>query len=181
MALKPTIYRAQIELADSDRQVYEALNTTLALHPSETPERMTVRLLVYCIQWQRGLEFTRGLSSTDEPDLWRHSDSGELEQWIEVGQPEEPRLRKACGRARQVLVYAFGASSATWWQRNAAQITALPHSQVWQFDWDEVVSATATLLERNMRLGVNIVGSTLYVDNGGESCSLEPRLLHTRE
>lgn len=181
MALKPTIYRAQIELADSDRQVYESLGTTLALHPSETAERMTVRLLAYCLQWQRALEFTRGISSTDEPDLWRHSDSGEIEQWIEVGQPEEPRLRKACGRAQEVIVYAFGASADTWWKRNAPAITALPRTQVWQFNWAEVVTATETLLERNMRLGVNIVGATLYVDNQGKSCSLEPQLLHAGE
>ena len=111
MALKPTIYKAQVELADSDRSCYESLTLTMARHPSETLERMAARLLAFCINYSRGLEFTRGLSTVDEPALWLHSDSGEIEHWIEVGQPEEPRLRKACGRARQVSLYTFGKSS----------------------------------------------------------------------
>ena len=113
MALKPTIYKAQIELADSDRNCYEALSLTMAKHPSETLERMMVRLLAYCLNCARGLEFTKGIATADEPDLWTHSDSGEIEQWIEVGHPEELRLRKACGRARQVSVYAFAKSTPT--------------------------------------------------------------------
>ena len=107
MALKPTKYKAQVELADSDRNLYESLPLTIACHPSETLERMGARLIVFCLQAGRGLEFTRGLSSVEEPDLWRHADSGEIEQWIEVGQPEPLRLRKACGRAGEVVVYAF--------------------------------------------------------------------------
>ncbi len=107
MALKPTIYKAQIELADSDRNCFESLSLTLAKHPSETLERMVVRLLAYCLSCTRGLEFTKGISTADEPDLWVHSDSGEIQNWIEVGQPETPRLRKACGRARQVTRIRF--------------------------------------------------------------------------
>ena len=113
MALKPTIYKTQIELADSDNNRYESLALTLARHPSETLERLAARLMAYCLNTSRGLEFTRGLSTADEPDIWQHSDSGEIEHWIEVGQPEEPRLRKASGRARQVSVYAFAKSTPT--------------------------------------------------------------------
>ena len=98
MALKPTIYKAQIELADSDNNRYESLSLTLARHPSETLERLAARLMAYCLNASRGLEFTRGLSTADEPDIWLHSDSGEIEHWIELGQPEHLRLRKACGR-----------------------------------------------------------------------------------
>lgn len=176
MALKPTIYKAQVELADSDRNCFESLSLTLARHPSETLERMTVRLLAYCLNNARGLEFSRGLSNAEEPDVWRHSDSGEIEQWIDVGQPEEPRLRKACGRARQVRVYAFAKSASTWWQINGEAISALPHLQVWQFDWDAVVAAS-NLVERNSQLNVSVVGGTIYFDNGSQSCSLEPQLL----
>ncbi|PLW68673.1 YaeQ family protein [Pseudohalioglobus lutimaris] len=176
MALKPTIYKAQVELADSDRNHFESLALTIACHPSENLERMAVRLLAYCLQAARGLEFTRGLSSAEEPDLWRHADSGEVEQWIEVGQPEAPRLRKACGKAGEVVVYAFGRSADTWWKLNAEAITALPRIHVWQFDWGEVEALTA-LIKRTMQLNVSIVGGVLYVDNGSDSVSLEPRPL----
>ena len=176
MALKPTIYKAQVELADSDRGHFEALALTLARHPSETLERMSVRLLAYCLHAARGLEFTRGLSTTDEPDLWRHSDSGEIEQWIEVGQPEEPRLRKACGKSGEVLVYAFGKSADTWWKLNAEAVAALPRLAVWQLSWPEV-EAVAGLMDRTMQLNVSVVGGVIYVDNGSGAVSLEPRLL----
>jgi len=180
MALKPTIYKAQVELADSDRNCFESLSLTLARHPSETLERMLVRLLAYCLHCTRGLEFTRGLSTADEPDLWVHSDSGELRHWIEVGQPEPPRLRKACGRARQVTVYAFARSTPTWWKLNGEAIVALPHLEVWQFDWDEVEEA-ARLVERTVQLSASIVGGTIYLDNGAASASLAPILLCQNE
>jgi uncharacterized protein YaeQ len=176
MALKPTIYKARIELADSDRGCYETLTLTLARHPSETAERLAARLLAYCLNSAQGLAFTRGLSTAEEPDLWRRGDSGEIEQWIEVGQPEEPRLRKACGRARRVTVYAFGKSADTWWKNSGEAISALPRLQVWQFDWRET-QALAALLGRNAQLGVSIVGGTLYVDDGASSTTLAPRLL----
>ena len=176
MALKPTIYKAQIELADSDRNCFESLSLTLAKHPSETLERMVVRLLAYCLSCTRGLEFTKGISTADEPDLWVHSDSGEIQNWIEVGHPETPRLRKACGRARQVTVYAFAKSTPTWWKLNGEAINALPHLQVWQLDWAEV-QAAANLIDRTVQLNVSIVGGIIYLDNGSASTSVEPILL----
>lgn len=178
MALKPTIYKAQVELADSDRNHYDTLSLTLAKHPSETLERMAVRLLAYCLNNAPRLEFTRGISTADEPDLWLHSDSGEIEHWIEVGQPEEPRLRKACGRARQVSVYTFAKSAATWWKLNGEAISKLPQISVWQMDWDEVV-AVSQLFDRTVQLSVSIVGGTIYLDSNGTSCSVEPQSLVT--
>lgn len=176
MALKPTIYKAQVELADSDRNCFESLSLTLARHPSETLERMVVRLLAYCLNYTHGLDFTKGLSTADEPDLWVRNDSGEIQHWIEVGQPESPRLRKACGRARGIIVYAFAKSTPTWWKLNGEAINALPRLQVWQFDWAEVQSA-AQLIERTVQLNASIVGGVIYLDNGSASDSLTPTLL----
>ena len=178
MALKPTIYKAQIELADSDRNCFETLSVTLAKHPSETLERLAARLLAYCLNYSRGLEFTKGISTADEPDLWLHSDHGEIEHWIEIGQPEEPRLRKACGRARQVSVYAFAKSAATWWKLNCEAISALPRVQVWQIDWTEV-QTLAEMLDRTVRLSVSIVGGIVYLDNGSASTSVELVQFHS--
>jgi len=176
MALKPTIYKAQIELADSDRNCFESLSLTLARHPSETLERMAARLLAYCLNCTRGLEFTKGISTADEPDVWVHSDHGDIEHWIEVGQPEQPRLRKACGRARRVSVYAFAKSVHTWWKLHGEEISALPRLQVWQLDWTEI-QAAAALLDRTVQLNTSIVGGIIYLDNGSASTSVEPKLL----
>jgi len=173
VALKPTIYKAQVALADSDRNCFEDLSLTLAQHPSETIERLTARLLAFCINSARNLEFTRGISTADEPDIWQQSDSGEIEHWIEMGQPEEPRLRKACGRAKQVSVYAFGKSASTWWKLNGDAIAALPRTNVWQLPWDDIV-ATSQMIDRATTLSVSIVGGTLYIDSAGQTATLEP-------
>jgi len=176
MALKPTIYKAQVNLANSDANCFEELSLTVAKHPSETIERMTVRLLAFCLNNGRGLEFTRGLSTADEPDIWQHADNGEIEHWIELGQPEEPRLRKASGKAKKVSVYTFGKSADTWWKINGDAISALPRIQVWQIPWLEA-EAASNMMNRTMKLGLSVVGGTLYLDDGTHSISLEPKLL----
>ena len=174
MALKPTIYKAQIALADSDRHRYESMALTLAQHPSETAERLWVRLAAFCLNQAPGLAFTRGISTADEPDLWRHDDSGVLCDWIEVGQPDAGRLRKASGRARRVAVYAFAANAGTWWHQQGEEIATLPRVCVWRFDWQDVQRATALLLARTMQLSVGIAGGVMYFDGGGTPCQLEP-------
>ena len=176
MALKPTIYKAQVELADSDRNRFEPLSLTLALHPSETLERMAARLLAYCLNVDEGLSFTRGLSTAEEPDLWQHAASGEVIHWIEVGQPEEPRLRKACGKAPHVSVYAFGKSTDVWWRRSAEDLEQQAALTVWQLDWESMV-ALAALLDRTVQLSVSVVGGTVYIDRAGETVTVTPALL----
>ena len=194
MALKPTILKLRVALADSDRHCYESLSLTLAQHPSETLERLAVRLLAYCLNATPGLAFTRGLSTSDEPDLWQLSDSGEIEHWIDVGQPEEGRLRKACGRARRVSVYAFGRSADTWWKLNGDAISALPRLTVSQFDWAEVQPLAALLSRTELILPDHhevanaagaIAGSVMVEEElliyGDASTSLEPRQLSAGE
>jgi len=123
MALKATIYKAELQISDMDRQYYADHELTLAQHPSETDERLMVRLLAFALHAHERLEFGRGLSTDDEPDLWRKSLTGEIEQWIEVGRPDEQRIRKACGRARQVVVISYGGrSSDIWWDRISARL-----------------------------------------------------------
>src|SRR4249920_1896129 len=118
MAPKATIYKAELQVSDMDRHYYATHALTLAQHPSETNERLMVRLLAFALYADERLEFGRGLSSDDEPDLWRKSLTGEIEQWIELGQPDEQRIRKACGRARQVVVVNYGGRSADiWWDK----------------------------------------------------------------
>ena len=181
MALKPTIYKTRIELADSDRNCYETVSATLALHPSENLERLTARLLAFCLNWERSLAFTKGLSSTEEPDIWQQSATGEIEHWIEVGQPDPARLRKACGRARRVSVYAFGTSAPTWWKSNESDIRALPRLSVWLFSWEEIKAASRVFEARTSDLNISIVGGTIYLDDGKGSFEIQPQAMFLPE
>ncbi len=108
MALKATVFKARVQLSDMDRHVYLDHSLTMARHPSETDLRMMVRLLAWAIYGDERLEFTRGLCADDEPELWQKSYSEEIELWIDLGMPEEGRVRKACARARQVVIFAYG-------------------------------------------------------------------------
>src|SRR3982750_3888876 len=108
MALKSTILKAELCIADVDRGYYHDHTLTIARHPSETEERVMVRLLAFALHASDALTFGRGLSTEDEPDLWQHDLTGTIESWIDVGLPDERVVRKACGRARDVYVLAYG-------------------------------------------------------------------------
>ncbi|MBA3478200.1 MAG: YaeQ family protein, partial [Lautropia sp.] len=126
MAIGATIYHADVSVADIDRSYYADHSLTIARHPSETEERLMVRLLAFAVFAADDLQFGRGLSTDDEPDLWRRDLTGLIELWIDVGLPEEKWLRKACGRSRQVVVLAYGAGKAEqWWKRNEPDLRHL--------------------------------------------------------
>ena len=178
MALKATIYKAQLQISDMDRQVYGEHTLTLALHPSETEERLLIRLLAFALQVPAdtdagALQFARGLSDTDEPDLWQHDLSGQLLQWIEVGQPDERRLAKACGRAERVSLYVYGSSAAIWWAAIRNKLTRLTNLAVWQID-PEQSQALAALAQRAMQWQVTVQDGTVWVSAGESSVELTP-------
>ena len=121
MALNATIYKVELQISDMDRHYYATHALTLARHPSETDERMMVRLLAFALYADDRLEFGKGLSTEDEPDLWLRDLTGEIQLWIDLGQPDEQRIRKACGRARQVVVIGYsGRGAEIWWEKNGA-------------------------------------------------------------
>src|SRR5688572_178052 len=131
MATKSTIYKVELQLSDMDRHYYATHALTLARHPSETQERLMVRLLAFALHAGDALEFGRGLSSDDEPDLWRRSLSGEIELWIDLGQPDQSRIRKACGRAREVVVVNYaGRGADIWWEKNRKALARLDNLTV---------------------------------------------------
>ena len=174
MALKATLFKAQVQITDLDRQYYEAHALTLARHPSETDERMMVRLLAFALFAHERLTFTKGLCADEEPDLWQHSRSGEIERWIEVGQPDERRIRKACGRAREVVVLTYGGRAADlWWQRNGEALGRLSNLRVLSLPADRV-QALAALAERTMELQCTIDGGEVWIGNGRMSVELAP-------
>ena len=174
MALKATIYKAELQISDMDRQYYAGHELTLAQHPSETDERMMVRLLAFALHAHERLEFGRGLSTDDEPDLWRKSLTGEIEQWIDVGQPDEQRIRKACGRARQVIVISYsGRAADTWWEKSAANLARSKNLTVINIP-AATAQALANLADRNMQLQCLIQDGQAQWMSAKASMTVEP-------
>lgn len=154
MALKATVIKTEVQVSDLDRGHYQTHSFTLAQHPSETAQRLMVRLLAFVlnVDADERLAFGRGLSTEDEPDLWLKDLTGEILLWIEVGQPDEARLRRACGRARQVRVYNYGGRAADlWWERSAEGLQRLRNLEVFDVP-AAAVDALAALHARQMDL-----------------------------
>ena len=171
MAIKPTIFKFAVALSDLEENRYLDLSLTVAQHPSESVERMMVRLLAYCLNTEDGLEFTRGLSENDEPDLWQRSLDGRILKWIEVGEPAAARLRKASHLAERVLVYSFNSKSQVWWRQSGSEIDRGDAGiQVFQFKWDEICQL-ASLVRRTLQMSVTVSGMSAFV--AAESGSVE--------
>jgi uncharacterized protein YaeQ len=156
MALKSTIFKAELAIADMDRHYYRDHALTLARHPSETDERLMVRLLAFALLAEERLEFGKGLSDTDEPDLWQKDLTGAIKAWVEVGLPDERRIVRAAGRAERVVVVAYGGNPASiWWKGVETKLTRLSRLTVLNFP-AEATQALAALTQRSMRLSVTI-------------------------
>lgn len=163
MALKSTIYKVEISVSDMDRHYYETHKLTVAKHPSETDERLMVRLLAFALNAHEQLEMTRGISTDDEPDIWQKSLSGELELWVALGLPSEKVVRQSCSKARKVIIYSYGGRTADmWWEKIKNSITRFGNLQVVNFS-EEDTSALARLASRTMRLQVNIQDGDVMV------------------
>jgi len=175
VALKPTIFKFKISLSDLNRNYYDTLNFTVAQHPSETPERMMMRVLAFCINAQEHLAFTQGLSAVDEPDIWAHSLSGQLALWIEVGEPAVDRIKKATRLAQTVKVYSFNTKSNAWWAKASAQFIKF-EADFYQFKWTEI-EALALLLQRTMDLSITISGDSVYTAAELGECEVAWRVL----
>lgn len=176
MAEKATIYKANLALSDVDRSVFSDFNLTIALHPSETIERMMVRILAFCFRAAENLTFTKGLSSMDEPDLWLKHDNGTILEWIEVGQPSPDRLKKASSQAQKVKIFSYGRGMDVWWKTNSAAIGALPKVEIHCFSPDELQQLVA-LVDKTMNLSVTITESIAYVSNATTAVTISLREL----
>jgi len=177
MALKSTIFKAELSIADIDRGYYRDHALTIARHPSETDERMMVRLLAFALHADDNLAFGRGLSSDDEPDLWQRDLTGSIERWIEVGLPDEREVRKACGRAREVCVLAYGGRAVElWWQGARERLQRQDRLAVVEVPVD-ASRALASLADRSMRLQVTIQEGHVFVADGATSVAVDLRVL----
>lgn len=152
MAAKSTIFKASVQIADMERHYYQDHNLTLARHPSETDERMMVRLLAFALHADEHLSFGQGMSNDEEADLWQKDLTGAIEVWIDVGMPDERLIRKACGRARQVVVYCYGGRIAEmWYAQNSAQFARQKNLTIINLPV-ETTQALAALAQRTMDL-----------------------------
>jgi uncharacterized protein YaeQ len=174
MALNSTIYKVELQVSDMDRHYYATHALTLARHPSETEERLMVRLLAFALYADERLEFGKGISDEDEPALWRKAYTDEIELWIEVGQPDEARIRKACGRSRQVVVISYGSNAAEiWWNKAGAALGRNRNLTVLDIPAGTVAELVA-LLQRGMRLQCLIQDGQLQVMNDASAVAVDP-------
>lgn len=179
MASNSTIYKAALQIADMDRQYYQDHALTVARHPSETDERVMMRLLAFALHAHDSLSFGRGVGTEDEPALWQKDLTGAVHLWIEVGQPDEKSLRQACGRAEQVVVYAYGARSAdVWWEKNRPLLDRLKNLAVTSLPM-EGVRALAALACPSMRLQWTIQDGHLWIADDTRNVHIELQRLKT--
>lgn len=175
MAPNATIYKIELQLSDMDRHYYATHALTLARHPSETDERMMVRLLAFALYADERLEFGKGLSNDEEPDLWRKELDGDIALWIDLGQPDPVRVRKACARARKVIVVNYGGRSADiWWEKSADALQRLKNLDVIDIA-SESVDALAALSERGLRVQCLIQDGHVQILTTDSVIGIDPR------
>ncbi len=177
MAIKSTIFKADLQIADMDRHYYQNHALTLARHPSENDERMMLRLLCFALHASNAMGFTRGLSTEDEPELWQKSLSDEIEVWIDLGQPDEKRIRKACGRAKEVFIYTYNYRTAmAWWEQMRSRLTRFDNLSIIVIP-DEALQTMGSMAQRGMQLQYTIQDGEILVSNGEKSVTVEPETL----
>ena len=176
MAQNATIHKIELTVSDMDRHYYETHKLTIAKHPSETDERMMLRLLAFALNAHEQLEMTKGLSTDDEPDIWQKSLSGEIDVWVALGLPSEKVLRQSCSKAARVVVYAYGGRVAeTWWDKVGGSTTRFDRLQVVNIP-QAATDALAQLSSRALKLQVNIQDGDVMVSAGDSVVYITPEV-----
>jgi len=179
MALKPTIYKFRISLSDTNRDIYDSAQLTIAQHPSETIPRMMARILAYCVKYQPELTFTKGLSTIEEPDLWVKSLDDQIQYWVEVGEPSLDRIKKATRLSPLVDVFCFNSKADVWWEQTKNKAYQY-NANIYRFNWPEL-EALSEVVERGMDLSVMITGDSLFVDCSQGSFEIQLESLYSNE
>ena len=169
MAISSTINKISLNIADMDRHYYQSHELTVAQHPSETDFRFMVRLIAFMANASEQLSFTKGLGSDDEPDLWQKTLTDEIELWIDLGQPDEKRIRKACGRAKQVIIYTYDERKAkVWWEQQQSKLQRFSNLKVVHVN----AQGVEAMVKRSMQLQCNIQEGEIYLDDGELSLTI---------
>ncbi|MEK7207862.1 MAG: YaeQ family protein [Pseudomonadota bacterium] len=176
MATKATIIKADVQIADMNRQYYQDHRLTLAQHPSETEERLMIRLLAFALHADDELSFASGLSAENEPDLWKKDLTGNVKLWIDLGQVDEKRIRKACSKADRVVIYTYQARTAKpWWQQIKEKLDRFDNLSVISIE-NKSETPIAALAQRNLQLQCSIQDAAVYLssDSGSVELNLNP-------
>jgi len=164
MALKSTIYKIILQVNNFNHDYYHTHNFSVALHPSETEERMLVRILAFALNANEALTFTKGLSSDSEPDLWQIALTGDIDLWIELGQPDVKRLRKACGRSKKVVVYTYGKQAVEQWHDSIRKdLLKLSNIEIFRID-NEAIKTLLPRLQRTLEMNCMIQDDIITVN-----------------
>ncbi|HBI11884.1 MAG TPA: hypothetical protein DDY57_17500 [Franconibacter pulveris] len=173
MALKATIYKAAVNVADLDRQQFLETSLTLACHPSETQERMMLRLLAWIIHADERLQFTRGLCADDEPEIWLRNDHMGIELWVELGLPDERRLRKAVNQSSEVVLFTYNDRAAqVWWQQNQDKLRQYKNLAIWYIN-DEQLAKVSELADRTMSLQATLQEGIIWLSDERHNLELQ--------
>lgn len=177
MAINSTVFKVNLQIADMQRHYYAEHTLTLSRHPSETDERMMVRLLAFAIHAHEYLEFGQGMTDDESADIWQKDLTGVIELWIDVGLPDEKLIRKACGRAKQVIVYCYGGRAAQmWYDQNGSQFERLRNLTIINIP-QESTRVIATMAQKNMHLQCNIQEDQIWLMDEKETVTIECELL----
>jgi uncharacterized protein YaeQ len=160
VALKPKIYKLKLTLSDLNRNHYDTLNLTIAQHPSETAERMMVRVVAFAFNAQEFLSFTKGLSAIEEPDIWARTLDDQISLWIDVGEPAVDRVKKSTRLAHSVKVYSFNTKSDVWWSQNQVAFSKL-NASLYRLEWSQI-QGLAKLIQTSLDWTVTITGDSAY-------------------
>lgn len=177
MAIKATVFKATLQIADMNRFYYADHPLTLAQHPSETEERMMVRLYAFALYAAEALTFGQGISGEEEPDLWQKDLTGAIERWIVVGLPDERIIRRACGRAERVVIVSYGRAADIWWNENKNKLTRLSNLTVLRLP-TESTQDLVKLVNRNMYLQCTIQEGAMMISSDNGVVEIEPSLRH---
>ena len=176
MAAKATIYKALLNIANMDIHYYNEFNLTLAKHPSENDLRLMIRLIAFTLNANEDLVFCKGISQDDEPDLWQKSLGGDIELWIDLGQPDEKRIKKACGRSEKVIIYTYQEGMASSWFKSIEKnLKRFNNLEVVFIDIDGDIEQ---IIERSMSLQANISDKELTLINDEESVLVTEKVLY---
>ncbi len=174
MALSSTIYKVELQVSDLDRHYYQTHVLTVAQHPSETEQRMMVRILAFALNASEHLEFTKGLSTDEVPDLWEKSLTGDVQHWIEIGQPSAKRVKKACNQSEKVSIYTFsGHSAEVWWQQNQKEFSRQTKLRIINLPAEQL-SGLSKNVPRTMSLQCTIQEGLIWFGDASQSYEITP-------
>ncbi|MFV1873405.1 MAG: YaeQ family protein [Oleiphilus sp.] len=172
MALSSTIFKVQLDLSDLNRHIYQSFKLTVARHPSENDQRMMLRLVAFALFADERLSFTKGISTNEEPDLWIKNYSDDVELWLELGQPDEKRIRQACAQSEKVVILSYGDRNLSLWlEQIKKSIERFDKLKIYHID-DDTLKQLPTLVDKNMHLHVSIQDADMFIGNDDINLSI---------